>query len=143
MSRPGLVRPSPTIATEEPFRKALRHVFIRDFVLPCQIGVHHHERGRTQRVRVNVDLTVHEPPTATADRIEDVVCYEAIVAGIRNIAAAGHVNLVETFAEKIAGFCLEDIRIQEARVRVEKLDVFTDVACVGIEITRQRTNPER
>ncbi|MBN4016224.1 dihydroneopterin aldolase [Rhodospirillaceae bacterium AH-315-P19] len=139
MSQPDLVRPSPATETEKPFRR----VFIRDFILPCQIGVHHHERGRTQRVRVNVDLAVYENAAAIKDRIEEVVCYEAIVAGVRKIAAAGHLNLVETFAEKIASFCLEDARTQEARVRVEKLDVFEDVACVGIEITRQRTNQER
>ena len=139
MSRPDLVHSDPTTEMDAPFR----HVFIHDFILPCQIGVHRHERGRSQRVRVNVDLAVHDNAAVIADRIEQVVCYEAIVAGIRKIAAAGHLNLVETFAEQIASFCLEDPRTLEARIRVEKLDVFTDVDCVGVAITRRRTNPER
>lgn len=137
MSRLDLVHPSPSGETAKP----LRHVFIRDFILPCQIGVHHHEHGRTQRVRINIDLSVYENDAAIADALEHVVCYEAIIAGIRDIAAAGHLNLVETLAEQIAGFCLKDERTREARVRVEKLDVFTDVGCVGVEITRRRENP--
>ncbi len=139
MSRLNLVHPIPGTETEKP----LRRVFIRDFVLPCQIGVHRHEQGRTQRVRVNVDLAVHENDAARSDKHQEVVCYEAIVTGIREIADAGHHNLVETFAERIASFCLEDARTLEARIRVEKLDVFTDVGCVGVEITRRRAHLER
>ncbi len=118
--------------------KPLRHVFVRDFVLACRIGVHRHEHGREQRVRINVDLAVQENGAGLEDRLEHAVCYEKIVAGIRTIAAAGHLNLVETFAERIAGLSLEDPRVEEARVRVEKLDAFPDVAGVGVEILRAR-----
>ena len=113
-----------------------RHVFVRDLLLHCSIGVHSHERHGPQRVRVNVDLAVREGARDIADDLGNVVCYEGIVAGIRRIAAAGHVNLVETFAERIADMCLADPRIQLARVRVEKLDVFPDAASVGVEIER-------
>lgn len=117
-------------------RTSLRHVFVRDLVLACSIGVHQHERGETQRVRVNLDLAVREDERNLGDDIANVVCYEAIVAGIRRIAAAGHVNLVETLAERIAAMCLEDARVRVARVRVEKLDVFADATSVGVEIER-------
>jgi dihydroneopterin aldolase len=32
--------------------------------------------------------------------------------------------------------CLDDGRVRSVRVRVEKLDVFTDAASVGVEIER-------
>ena len=32
----------------------LRHVFVRDLIVSCVIGVHAHEKDRTQRVRINV-----------------------------------------------------------------------------------------
>lgn len=115
---------------------AVRHVFVRDLVLECSIGVHGHERGRPQRVRVNLDLAVHEKTAALNDDIANVVCYEGIVANVRRIAAGGHINLVETFAERIAAICLEDPRVLSARVRVEKLDVFADATSVGVEIER-------
>ena len=119
-------------------RLAVRHVFIRDLVLSCSIGVHRQERIGTQRVRINVDLAVRESGGPINDDLANVVCYEAVADGIRAIVARGHVNLVETLAEEIASLCLEDLRILSARVRIEKLDVFTDAKSVGVEIERIR-----
>lgn len=119
-------------------RLAVRHVFIRDLVLPCSIGVHRHEQTAPQRVRVNVDLAVRENGGPLDDDLANVVCYEDVANGIRAIVTRGHVNLVETLAEDIATLCLEDLRILSARVRVEKLDVFADAQSVGVEIERIR-----
>ena len=107
-------------------------------VLSCSIGVHRHERIGTQRVRINLDLAVRENAIPLNDNLADVVCYEDVAEEIRSIAARGHVNLVETLAEDIASMCLEDIRILSVRVRIEKLDVFTDAKSVGVEIERIR-----
>jgi 7,8-dihydroneopterin aldolase/epimerase/oxygenase len=113
-----------------------RRVLIRDLVLECEIGAFRHERGARQRVRINLDLAVREDGVPVADDLRNVVCYDEIVSGIRRLAAGGHVNLVETLAERIAEMCLADARIRVAVVRVEKLDVYPDVASVGIEIER-------
>lgn len=117
-------------------RRGIRHVFVRDLVLDCSIGVHHHERGRTQRVRINLDLAVADGGAELDDSLPNVVCYERITNGVRALVGAGHVRLVETLAERIAALCLTDPRVRSVRVRVEKLDVFTDAASVGVEIER-------
>jgi dihydroneopterin aldolase len=122
-------------APETPAMPGLRRVLVRDLVLACEIGAHRHERGAAQRVRINLDLGVAED-RAIEDDLRNVVCYDEIVAGIRRLAEGDHVNLVETLAERIAGMCLADQRVRVARVRVEKLDVYPDVAAVGIEIER-------
>jgi dihydroneopterin aldolase len=56
---------------------------------------------------------------------------------VREIVASGHVQLIETLAERIAEVALEDRRVAGVRVRVEKLDVYADAASVGIEIERR------
>jgi dihydroneopterin aldolase len=117
-------------------RRALRHVFIRDLVLSCSIGVHGHERQANQRVRINLDLAVREDDRRLDDDLENVVCYEKIADEVRAIVGQGHVKLVETLAENIAGVCLMDKRVHSLRVRVEKLDVFADAASAGVEIER-------
>ena len=116
--------------------RAVRHVFIHDLVLACSIGVHGHERQSDQRVRINLDLAVQEDDLSLNDDLENVVCYENIADRIRAIVGQGHVKLVETLAEKIAGVCLNDKRIRSLSVRVEKLDVFADAASAGVEIER-------
>ncbi len=123
-------------------RNRLRHVFVRDLELSAIIGVHLHEKKAPQRIRINVDLAVVEEGNAPLpDQLEAVVCYEQVVSGIRQLIGQGHVNLVETLAERIADLCLVDGRVQVARVRVEKLDVLPDVASVGVEIERFARRP--
>lgn len=119
--------------------RRLRHVFVRDLTLEGRVGVYRHERTAAQRVRVNVDLTVAEGDRPTGDSLAEVVCYETVVRQVRALVESGHVNLVETLAERIAALCLEDRRVMAARIRVEKLDVFPDAASVGVEIERART----
>jgi dihydroneopterin aldolase len=116
----------------------LRHVFVRDLVLDAKIGVWKHERGKHQRVRVNLDLAVREGETPLDDTLANVVRYDVIVSAVRRLVAKGHVNLVETLAERIAALCLETPSILTARVRVEKLDVYPDAESVGVEIERRR-----
>jgi 7,8-dihydroneopterin aldolase/epimerase/oxygenase len=116
-----------------------RRVLVRDLVLACEIGILRHERGRPQRVRINLDVDVREDAAPIADDLRNVVCYDEIVSAIRRLVAGGHMNLVETLAERIAALCLADARIGVARVRVEKLDVYADAGSVGVEI--ERFNP--
>jgi 7,8-dihydroneopterin aldolase/epimerase/oxygenase len=127
--------------------RGLRHVFLRDLVLPASIGVHPHEHAGTQRVRINVDLGVDDDgaralsrPSVGRDDLRRVVDYEGVANAVRAIVASGHVMLVETLAERIAESCLADPRVHLARVRVEKLDVFADAASAGVEIERRRAD---
>ena len=114
----------------------IRHVFVRDLVIPARIGIHKHEKDGQQNIRINLDMEVPEAENSIKDRLSDVVCYEEIVDGIRGIVNAGHINLVETLAEKIAARILTDQRIERVRVKIEKLDIFADASSVGIEIER-------
>lgn len=116
----------------------IRHVFIRDLELGAHIGVHGHEKGKPQPVRINLDLTVREDGTAIEDRLANVVDYEKVVRAIEAIIDNGHVNLVETLAELIAADCLRDMRVHAVRVRIEKLKVIPAAKSVGVEIERRR-----
>lgn len=124
--------------------RATRHMFIRDLVLDASIGIYPHEHAARQRVRINIDLAVADDAQARTSRgavgkddLARVVDYEAIVIKTRALVAAGHIQLVETLAERLAEACLDDPRIVTARVRVEKLDVFADAASAGVEVERR------
>lgn len=117
--------------------RTIRHVFVRNLVLNAFVGIYKREREARQPVRINVDLAVQDPgPGAYSDQLADVVCYEDVVTHIRHIIERGHVNLIETLADRIAERCLENDRVYGARVRVEKLEALDDVESVGIEIER-------
>ena len=114
-------------------------VFVRDLVLAARIGVYQHEKLASQCVRINLELICTEHP-AINDDLSNVVNYADLVERVRGIVAEGHINLVETLADRIAQVCLEDRRVQSAKVRIEKLEVFKEAESVGVEIERTR-NP--
>jgi dihydroneopterin aldolase len=118
-------------------KRRIRHVFVRDLELNADIGVFHREKGQLQPVRINVDLTVEETDGDIEDKLANVVDYGAVVDGIKGILAGGHLNLVETLAERIAAHCLADRRVRVARVRIEKLKIVAEAQSVGVEIERE------
>lgn len=135
MTTPTAFPTAPAVPDASPSRTT-RRVFVTDLVLDCLIGVHRHEKDGSQRVRINLDLTVYESVAPIEDRLANVLCYEELITKVRTLASAGHVNLVETLAERIAGLCLQEPEVKNVRVKVEKLDVFADAASVGVEIER-------
>jgi dihydroneopterin aldolase len=66
-----------------------------------------------------------------------VICYEALIERIKAIALSGHVNLVETLAERISdGICSEVPAITKIKVKVCKLAAFDNVLSVGVELEK-------
>jgi 7,8-dihydroneopterin aldolase/epimerase/oxygenase len=116
----------------------LRHVFVRDLEVMALIGIYDHEKVKPQRIIVNIDLSVHEAEGPITDEISHVVSYEIIAKKVETIVAEGHVNLVETLAERFAESCLRDKRVAAARVRIEKPDIIPNARSVGVEIERGR-----
>jgi dihydroneopterin aldolase len=111
----------------------MTRVFVTGLKVQAEIGVYRHEIGRVQPLVIDVELDV---PTAGAERLSDTLNYETILAAAREIAGGGHIELVETFAERLAQACLADARVTQARIRVEKpLALAPDATAAGVEIT--------
>lgn len=107
-------------------------VFVTGVKVQAEIGVYRHEIGRVQPLIVDVELDV---PTDASDRLADTFNYEAILQAAQDLAAGGHVDLVETFAHRLADRCLADPRVSRARVRIEKpLALAPHATAAGVEI---------
>jgi dihydroneopterin aldolase len=109
-------------------------VFVRDIAVQAEIGLYPHEHGRAQPLRVDVELDV---TPSVSDHVADIVNYETIVAWTREVAATGHIKLVETFAEQVALACMRNTRVLAARVRVEKPEALAP-AVAGVEVLLRR-----
>jgi dihydroneopterin aldolase len=110
-------------------------VFIRDLEVLARIGVHGHEKGVPQPVRINVWLTGNVD--TAGDRLENAIDYETVAGKVREIVAAGHINLAESLAERIAAACFGDKRVTHVRVKVEKLHALASADAAGVEIERE------
>lgn len=113
-------------------------VTIRGLVLMASIGIRKREREQRQRVRISVDLTAAPDAANPGDNRRQIINYEKTVAAIREIAASGHIDLCEGFAERICTACFGDPRVERVRVWVEKLDAFPESDGVGAILERSR-----
>jgi dihydroneopterin aldolase len=111
-------------------------VFVSGVKVQAEIGVYRHEIGRVQPLIVDVELDV---PTDASDRLAETLNYETILQAAQDVAASGHIALVETFAHRLADRCLADPRVSRARIRVEKpLALAPDAVAAGVEIVVSR-----
>ena len=115
---------------------ACDRIFIRGLVLQVAIGVYDEEQGVTQKVSFAIEAAVATGVAAKGDAIAEVPSYDDLVKAVKGVIAHGHINLVETMAERIAERCLRDKRVVSVLVRVEKLE--RGPASVGVEIVRPR-----
>ena len=112
-----------------------RRIFLRNFELQANIGVHEHEKNGAQRIVVNADLFVPLASTTPRhDKIAEVVDYDFIHATIRARIAVGHINLQETLCDDIAHALLAHPLVRAVRVSTEKPDVYPECDAVGIEV---------
>jgi len=72
---------------------------------------------------------------ATRDRRGPVVDYDSIIEAIQTVVDEGHINLMETLAERVAAACLDLRDARRVSVRVEKLDRVQG-ASLGVQIER-------
>jgi dihydroneopterin aldolase len=115
---------------------AASRVFVTGLKVQAQIGVYRHEIGRVQPLIVDVELDV---PTGESDRLVETVNYETILEAAQQLAGEGHIDLVETFAHRLAGRLLADPRVTRARVRIEKpLALAPHAVGAGVEIVLVR-----
>jgi dihydroneopterin aldolase len=112
-----------------------RRLFLRNYVVDANIGIHAFEKAGAQRLALNVDLYVPLAlSTPRHDRIHEVVDYDFIRVTIRHRIEQGHINLQETLVDDIARSLLAHPAVRAVRVSSEKPDVYSDVDAVGVEV---------
>lgn len=114
-----------------------RRIFLRNYVVEANIGIHDHEKRGAQRLALNVDLYVAlSMSTPRHDRLHEVVDYDFVRLTIQHRIEQGHINLQETLVDELAGTMLAHPAVRAVRVSSEKPDVYDDVDAVGIEVFR-------
>jgi FolB domain-containing protein len=111
---------------------------IEDLTCRCVIGVEDWERRERQEVLVSIALSADLAPAGRSDRIEDAPDYRALKKRVLVDAEASSFFLIEALAERVAAICLEDGRVREVEVRVEKPGALRFARTVAVEISRRR-----
>jgi 2-amino-4-hydroxy-6-hydroxymethyldihydropteridine diphosphokinase len=117
-------------------------ILITDLLARCVLGVTDEERREKQDVVINLVLFVDLKPAARSDRIEDAVNYRTLKKRILQVVESSSYRLVESLAERIAALSLEEPRVAEVLVRVDKPSVLRFARTVGVEILRGRNRSD-
>ncbi len=112
-----------------------RRLFLRDYEVWINIGVHDFEKRGEQRVTINVDLYVPLAlSTPTHDQLDEVLDYDFIRRTIGERVSRGHIHLQETLADDVLRLMLAHPQVRAAQVATEKPDVYPDCDAVGCEV---------
>jgi dihydroneopterin aldolase len=112
-----------------------RRLFLRNYEVLVNIGVHDFEKRGEQRVIINIDLFVllaHSTPHE--DKLHEVVDYDFMRATVAARIAQGHIQLQETLCDDLMRALLAHEHVRAARISTEKPDVYADCDAVGVEI---------
>jgi dihydroneopterin aldolase len=119
-----------------------RRMFLRNYEININIGIHEFEKKGEQRVLINVDLYVPlEESTPSHDRLEEVVDYDFMRRSIAERVAKGHIHLQETLCDDVLSAMLSHPKVRAARVSTAKPDVYPDCESVGVEVFRMKETP--
>lgn len=106
-------------------------------------GVFDHERRDGQDFVIDLTLGLDTGPAAASDDLHDTVDYGNLVARVKAAVEADPVDLIETLADRVAGECLSDRRVEWVEVTVHKPDapIEADFADVALTIRRDAREP--
>ncbi len=112
-----------------------RRVFLRNFQVMSNIGVHDFEKRGEQRVLFNVELYVPlADSTPKEDELHEVLDYDFIRHTIEQRLAQGHTQLQETLCDDIARALLAHPKVRAVQLSTQKPDVYPDCDSVGVEV---------
>jgi dihydroneopterin aldolase len=119
----------------DPRLQDCRRLFLRNYVVWINIGVHDFEKRGEQRVVINVDLYVPLAlSTPSADSLHEVLDYDFIRRSVTERVKSGHIHLQETLVDDVLRLMLAHPQVRAARVSTEKPDVYPDCDAVGVEV---------
>ncbi len=122
-------------ALSHPMLRDCRRLFLRNYEVMINIGVHDFEKKGEQRVLINVDLYIPLAlSTPKDDQLAEVVDYDFMRETIARRMAQGHVHLQETLCDDVVRAMLAHPNVRAVRVSTMKPDVYPDCEGVGVEV---------
>ena len=111
-----------------------RKIFLEDYIIDINIGVYDYEKISPQKIIINVELYILlENTISKNDDINDIFDYNFIKKSIDELVTEKHIELQETFCDKILDKMISHNLVHAARVSIKKPDIYKQANAVGVE----------
>jgi FolB domain-containing protein len=111
---------------------------ITDLLLRAIIGDNQWERGVKQDVVINVTCEFDVSKAAASDALEDTVNYKSMKKKIIAEVENSSYRLLEKLTARVLGIVMEDDRVLNATVRIDKPHALRYAKSVSIEMSGKR-----
>ncbi|MBN2529743.1 MAG: dihydroneopterin aldolase [Deltaproteobacteria bacterium] len=118
--------------------KTTGRIRINNLRMRCVVGIAEWEQNINQDVAVTMTLHMDLHPAGKSDDVADTVDYKHLKKRVMSHLENHSFALIERMAYEVAGICLEDKRVQQADVMVDKLGALRYADSVWVEVTRKR-----
>jgi dihydroneopterin aldolase len=113
-------------------------LFLEEFEVMVDIGIHDFEINNPQRVCISVEVLLDPNAGDRPDEIGSTFDYDFIRLEIKNLISNRRFNLQETLCRLILEKIIEQDGVTEATVTTKKLDVYPDCNGVGVKMTSKK-----
>ena len=100
------------------------------------LGIHLHEQQIPQLIQISLSAGTDIRNAAINDDIQLTINYSTLAKKITQFISVSHFKTIEGLIEALAGQILEDPRITNIWLRIEKPNAVPNSESVGVEITR-------
>ena len=100
------------------------------------VGILQAERVKEQKILLDLDIHTDIRPAARSRMIEDTLDYSYLAHEAERIIRNGKYLLLETLAEDVCDYCLNQPRVSSVDLSVKKPDALSKAEFVGVKIHR-------
>ncbi len=113
-------------------------ISITDLSLRTIIGTHDWERKTKQEILINVTLEYAAIKPIANDSLEDTVDYRVLTKKIIKEVESSRFFLLEKLTDFVLKLVMEDRKIKQATVRIDKPHALRFARSVSVELTSKR-----
>ena len=110
-------------------------IFIKNYTTKCSIGVYPEEKKNKQEIRISVKLSIKRKELN--DKISSTVCYQQVLNILESIDNYGHINLVETLANKLSNEFEKIKNVYKINIRINKSEIYKKGTDIGFILKKK------
>lgn len=122
-----------------PLLEQHRRLFLKGLSVDAHIGIHDFEKGKSQKLLIDVDLYVLlSQSRPQSDALEEVVDYDFIRQVVMQRIQRGHIHLQETLCDELIDLLLAHPKVMAVQLSTRKTEVYPDCEAVGVEVFKSK-----